>query len=1223
MLSKIYWFEINSWFNKPAFYIYAVLTLGASLLLMGATVGAFDNSTSTVTSLQIANSPNGLLQIVLGLNIYLFLLFPAIVGASIHKDFKYNVHKVMYSFPFDKKSYFWGKYLSSITICLILTLAVFVGAFSGMIMSGVNEEMIGPHSFKPYLDIFLYYVLPGVILFGSIVFAVVTFSRSVVAGFVVMIAIFIVQGVLDTALNNEDYETAAALADPFGMTANINHTKYWTIDEKNNNAIPFTGLIIWNKIIWLAISFLILFWSYASFDFKVLPKGWKFWKRSDQLLSSASHQIARAQKIILPDVNRSFGFVQNLKSAWLLTKIDLRYILKGGPFVVITILGLLVILLTFLVSGMMFETPTLPTTRYMLERAGGIFSFFIFLLTLVYTGLAINRKKNDNIYQLEDVTPSYDWSFVLSKFMTISLMQAILFLVPLVGGIIYQAYNGYFDFELGVYLRDLYTVQWPKIIPWTLLLILVYTLVPNFYVGLVLGIALFIGIGFLDRIGIEQDVFTYNSGQGIRYSDISGYGWYTSAFYFYRIYWILGGLVFTLLGWLAWRRGTTPTIKDWFRRLKKNFTLRSGALTAVIFALFISMGYCIYYHDNVIDNFTPSKEREAQRADYEKMFSHYKQKSQPRIIDINLDVELYPEAGDLDANGSYIMTNKTAHAIDTLFVSYSWIEPELSFNRASEEVLRDTVMEVKLIKFDPPILPFDTVKMDFIVKNKENHIFSKYSPVVSNGTFFNNSQFPSIGYQESVELTDRKQRQKYGMEDKERMPSPYDSIARLDHALGNAADWVSFEIKIGTSSDQIAMAPGNLVREWEEDNRKYYHYKMKRPMVNFYNICSARYSVKKEKWNDVELSIYYHEDHDYNLDRMMLALKDGLDYFTSEYGPYQHDQMRILEVPRVGFAQSFANTVPFSENVGFVAKPDDGKEGGVDYTYAITAHELAHQWWGHQVIGAGAQGATMIIESLSEYSSLKVLEKRYGKDKMRKFLKNALDKYLFQRSLEQKKEQPLMFVEGQPYIHYNKGSMVFYALSEYLGEKKFNNILKDFIDSTAFQEAPYTTSIEFVDLIKKNTPDSFMYVIEDMFENITLYDNRVTNASYVDNGDGTYTIDMTAEVTKYRTDSKGKQQFYNQDSVMMTFEKEGVKRPIKSYPLTDYVEVGIFGIGEDNEGEEEETELYLGLHKITDIENKFTITVNEEPREVGIDPYNKLIDRDSNDNRRKVDKTDS
>ncbi|MEE9374273.1 MAG: M1 family aminopeptidase [Saprospiraceae bacterium] len=1220
MFKKIFLFEFNSWFNKPAIYIYAIITLGLSMLFMGAASGAFDGSTSTVSSLKYVNSPNGVLQAILGLSVYLFLLFPVIIGAAIHKDFKYNVHKVMYSFPFDKKAYFWGKFLSSISISLILTMFVFIGIYAGTLMPGVNAEMIGPHHIKPYIDTFLIYIFPGIILFGAIIFAVVTYSRSVVAGFVMMIAIYVIQGVADAALQNNDYETIAAMADPFGITSNIQHTKYWTIDEQNNNAIPFSGLIIWNRLLWTGIGLLILFWSYMTFDFKVIPKGWRIFNRNKDRLTSSRYQLASIQKIDLPEVKRSYGFVQNLKSALHLTKLDLGYIVKGGPFIVISVLGLLVILITFLVSGFMFETPTLPTTKEMITRAGRTFYIFIFLLTLVYTGMIINRKRADNIYQLEDVSPTFDWSFVVSKFMSITLMQGILFLIPIIAGIIYQVYNGYYNFELNVYFIDLYAIRWVQLLPWTLMCILIYTLIPNFYIGLVTTLVLFVGIGFLDRLGIEQDVFTYNNGQSVSYSDISGYGWYLKAFYFYRLYWILGGLFFAALGWIMWRRGTASSFKDWRKRTNRNFTLRSGMVTCLFSVLFLSMGYCIYYHENVIDTFLSSKEEEIIRADFEKKFNYFETKTQPRIIGVKANVELYPEEGNLDVTGSYFLANKTNENIDTLMVMYASIKPEVSFDRKASIVLMDTTMNVILWAFDEAMASGDTIKMEWVVKNKENHFLHKYSPVVENGTFFNHGEFPSIGYQDVVELQDKKTREKYGLKDKERMPLPTDTLAIQNHILSNFSDWISFEITIGTSLDQIAMAPGNLVREWEQDGRKYFHYKMKRPMLNFYNVCSARYAVKKDKWKDVELSILYHKDHDFNLDRMMLALKDGLDYYTKEFGPYQYDQLRILEVPRVGFAQSFANTVPFSENVGFVAKPDDGKEGGVDYTYAITAHELAHQWWGHQVVSAGTQGATMVIESLSEYSSLKVLEKRYGKDKMRKFLKNALDKYLLFRSTERKKEQPLVSVENQPYIHYNKGSMVFYALSDYIGEKKLNGVLSDYIDSVAFQDPPYTTSLDLVSMIKEATPDSFLYVIEDMFENITLYDNRITEVVYNDNGDGTYTVDITAHVTKYRTDEKGKQQFYNQDSVTTTLKVKGQNRPTRSFPLADYIDVGVFGLTKDKNGDDVEKELYLQKHKITEIENKYTITVSEEPKEVGIDPYNKLIDRDSNDNRRKVDK---
>ena len=57
---------------------------------------------------------------------------------------------------------------------------------------------------------------------------------------------------------------------------------------------------------------------------------------------------------------------------------------------------------------------------------------------------------------------------------------------------------------------------------------------------------------------------------------------------------------------------------------------------------------------------------------------------------------------------------------------------------------------------------------------------------------------------------------------------------------------------------------------------------------------------------------------------------------------------------------------------------------------------------------------------------------------------------------------------------------------------------------------------------------------------------------------------------------------------------------------------------EDIDGKKKEKELYFKKHKITVINNLISIVVDEKPVEVGVDPYNKLIDTQSDDNRRKL-----
>ena len=112
------------------------------------------------------------------------------------------------------------------------------------------------------------------------------------------------------------------------------------------------------------------------------------------------------------------------------------------------------------------------------------------------------------------------------------------------------------------------------------------------------------------------------------------------------------------------------------------------------------------------------------------------------------------------------------------------------------------------------------------------------------------------------------------------------------------ADFITFEATVGTEADQIAIAPGYLQKEWTQDGRRYFEYKMDAPILNFFAFQSGRYAVKKDRWNDVAIEIYYQPGHEYNLDRMIAATKSGLDYFTANFGPYQHKQFRIIEFPR-------------------------------------------------------------------------------------------------------------------------------------------------------------------------------------------------------------------------------------------------------------------------------------------------------------------------------------
>ncbi len=234
--------------------------------------------------------------------------------------------------------------------------------------------------------------------------------------------------------------------------------------------------------------------------------------------------------------------------------------------------------------------------------------------------------------------------------------------------------------------------------------------------------------------------------------------------------------------------------------------------------------------------------------------------------------------------------------------------------------------------------------------------------------------------------------------------------------------------------------------------------------LDFFAFISARYDVKREMYpgaaNPIAIEVYHIPTHTYDVDDMVAASKAGLAYYEKNYSPFQFRQYRILEFPRYrNFAQSFPNTIPFSEGIGFIGRVE--KPTDIDFTYFVTAHELGHQWWAHQLIGARVEGSNMLSETLAEYSALMVMQQKYGRDRMHRFLKHELDGYLRGRAGEIRKERPVVYVQNEPYVWYQKGGQVMYTLADYIGEDKVNLALHNFLmqyryaNATDNQSGPY------------------------------------------------------------------------------------------------------------------------------------------------------------------------
>jgi len=1198
MFNTIFFFELKRLLKSVSTYIYFcilfLVTFFMSLFIGGAFSGVVVNLAGEKIN---ANSPIVIDAFFAGISGWVgIIIVVAIIGNAVLKDFKYNVHNLIFTTPVGKFDYLFGRFAASLLICLLVLTGPAFGMMLAYASPWVNADKIGAFMLSPYVACYWQTVVPNALLQGAIFFAVSLIARDIFVIWLSLIIFYVGIGISNSFFNSLQFQTLSALADPFGAHAKRELGKYWTTFDKNHLVYRLTGIFLWNRILWLGASVAIFLLGYARFSFSSAPRRLSFGRaRFSGDKGLANFEQFRTQKISLPAVSQTFStgsFLRNLRS---LSVYECRTLLRNVYFRIILLFGMLLLFLTSLQLGKIYDTVTLPVTYQVVEIFGGTFQLFIVIMTIFFGGEIVWRNRDNRIDNILDALPVPNWVFYISKLAGLMFMQAILVFIIMFCGVVVQLFKGYTNFEILLYIKYLFGMRLVDIWMLAILTVFVQAVVRNKYVGYFIVALFYIWNSGFAGLVLKHNLLVFGSDPGFTYSDMNGFGHEVFPYYVFKLYWGAFCFCLAMLSNLLWARGSDAGYKWRIRQAGKPAARRSVLALVAGIAVFIVCGSFIYYNTNVENHFETGYQAEEDQAHYERTYKKYENYPQPKITAVALNVDIYPYSRSLHAAGTYMLLNKSGRPVDSLFIE---LPPEITvaemhFGKQAQLALNDTEYNFRIYKLAQPLAPGDSVLMTFDL-NRINrgfqHDFTGLGTPLYNGTFMNNTSFlPHIGYAKEAEIQDNATRKKHGLAYRPTANPITDTAAYTTNIFTSDADFIRFEATVSTVPDQIAVAPGYLQKEWTANGRRYFTYKMDSPIMNFYSFLSARYTIKKEEWNGIPLEIYYNKGHEYNLDRMFAAMKDALQYYSSSFAPYQHKQVRILEFPRYAtFAQSFPNTIPFSEGIGFIADVDTADKSTVDYPYYVTAHEVAHQWFAHQVVGADVAGSNMLSETLAQYGAITVMEHKYGPERLAKFLKIEMDKYLMSRSSETEKEQPLATVDaGQGYILYQKGGIVMTGLRRMIGEDKINGALRNFLDRYAFKAPPYPTTADLIARIDSVTPDSLKYMITDGFKRIVVYENKVADAGY-DNA--SHTLSTTLNISKLVADGAGKE---------------------TQTDCNDYVQVAIY--------KDRSTVSQLLTVKVHNGDNKLSIPIAARPYRVVLDPNLVLINKKPDGNELRLD----
>ncbi|MGE0076736.1 MAG: ABC transporter permease/M1 family aminopeptidase [Bacteroidales bacterium] len=1191
MFWNIFRFEIRYRLKRPATYVYfGIFLLFSIVILVNENVNI-----GMIPAAANVNAPYVLAVISAVFSAFGIMVTSAMMSTPIIRDYDHNTHHFIYSMPISKWQYLGGRFAGSMFMTIMVFMSIPIGMMIGIAADHIFEihpGKLGAFSLWSYFQPFFLIVIPNIFFAGSLFFSLASLTKKMVYSYLGNVILLVGYIIALNLLSDIDNRSIGTLVDPFGLSSLDLMVRYWTISDFNTRIVSPDTYLLLNRLIWIGVGVVALLFVYRKFTFTT-PKSVA---RKASVENGNNHE---RESIVLPRYQQSFSVLQELKLCIKQAWIYFKGIATDFAFIAIIIAGIGLVASGSISLGSMYDTNYYPVTYSMLQSVGGSFVLFVLIILTFFSGELVWKERSVKLNQIYDTLPVPSWVTYTSKYVAMLMVTILVQLVVMLTCVVIQISHSYYVFEFNQYFVQLFVIGFAKYAILLSLIMLIQVLSSNKFVGFVFVMVYYVVMSVLSQFGLEDGLLRPNAIPSYVYSDMNGYGPFLTSVVWFTIYWGVFAVILALISNLFWKRGSESGFKTSIRRAKERLGIRTVRVAFYsCIALFLGVGVFIYYNTHVLNDFETSKHREKKLVEFEKHYKWLEQKPQPKIVEADVSVDIYPHKSKLDISGTFFLKNNEMVAVDTVYVNLPTDKIAFGqFKLGSDSVsLVDDYFGIFKVALSNPLQPGDSLPLTFAYKYSDRGFVGSNPQtfLVDNGTFFNSkSLFPTIGYNREYEMSNKDKRKKYDLPEQKRMPLISDTAMWQNTYLGTDGSWIRFKATVSTSADQVAVAPGRLVKQWTNNDRNYYSYQVDGKMLNFFSFLSANYQVERESYKGIDLEVFYHKGHEYNIPNMFKAMKQSLDYFQENFGPFQHKNLRIVEFPRyASFAQSFPATIPYSESIGFIADLRDTLD--IDYVFYVTAHEIAHQWWAHQVCGANVQGATLMSEALAQYSSLMVMEKEYGRDKMRKFLKHELDQYLSSRKFERIKEDPLYLNENQGYIHYNKGSVVMYGLRDYIGEENLNKALAKFDADWKFHEPPFPISTKFLEYINDATPDSLKYLIDDMFKTITLYSNRVVKATYAELPDGKYKVTVNVNAQKFRADEKGLE-------TELTFD--------------DYIDIGVLS----KNGKDDKI-LYLQKHKVHVGENVFEIIVDQKPEIAGIDPMNKLIDRDSDDNRMSVEK---
>ena len=1180
MFYNVLLFELRCQIRRPSLYIGLIAAISLLFLI---TSGMLLRAGEGQAMLKL-NGPIMAARLLASLSVVTLLIPLIIFGRAALRDIESGMEELVRATPAPLGGLLMARFGAAFLVVTLIYATAAPTAEIAFRMPWVDASLVGTLRIDSYLRTYAFLLVPNILIFGCVAFAAASWTRGIIAAYGLFI-LFIGLLIITTTTRLKLSAVTGPLLDPFGISALNQMTRYWATAQQNASAIPIKGVLLWNRLLWGGIALSLLA---ATVIF--LPRSAK---GRHAVPAERVAPEAITQHVPLPALRPGGATMMDQFLARL--RYETRVALRSWTFLFMLILLAAVVIGLLLLPGESVTAAYLPITVSIAPTVSQAAALTGLLMISLFAGETVWRERASHVSEIIDATPVPNIVLLGGKLGALTLLTLVYLLVAIAIGVAFQLWRGSTDIALSAFfVHGAFGAAAPLVMT-AVLTMLVHTTVPSKYVGhlVMLGLVVISTTAYI--YGFEDNLIHFATIPSLPASVMNGFGHYLNAALWFTAYWAAASVILAILAQLLWVRGLRTSLRDRIRNLPHRMSRASVATGFCALLVMAGCGSVIYWNTHVLNTFATQWDVERAKADYERESSADLRKPEPRITEVDMAVDIDPDHRLLHASGTYRLVNHTGAPIDTVRVQFN---DELKVDQVALQ--RSTLLSQEPVfndyVFQPAeaMAPGESLTLTFAAtlsnSGFRNGEIVSPAAINTNGSFIDNSQFaPWIGVTPQFFLTDTVRRRKLDLPALE-LVEHNGMIDQNRNFLARDSDFVRFGVTLSTSADQTAVGPGSLKREWTEGGRRYFRYETDQPIVNFWSVLSGRYATAREMWRNVELAVHYHPTQGQNVPRMLAAMQQSLDYYSKTFGPFQHSQLRIAEYPYGMLAQSWPATISMSEPIAFMI--DRGADI-VDWVGFVTAHEVAHQWWGHQAVPADMPGAQLLSETLAEYSALMVMERLYGPDRIRAYLKSDLDYYLSQRG-KGDAERPLAEVRlHQAHIAYKKGAVAMYAIKDAIGQEAMDRALRRYLETFRNSSRPYPVARDFLTILREEAGPDHQALISDLFDTIVLWEFNIYQAKASLLPDGRWKVSVVAGGRKMSSDASGVEQ---------------------DIPLYDDVDIGLFDADPSSRNFTSHDVIALEKRRISGPVINHEFTTDRRPSFVGINPYLKLIEREPRDN---------